>query len=58
MAAAGRCGTAISAPLLQDSDASVCSPVERKDNTLYWSVDGEDAASAVSTLPGNPENLQ
>lgn len=43
--------------LLQDSDASICSPVERKDNTLYWSVDGEEEASPVSTMPGNPRGL-
>jgi hypothetical protein len=44
--------------LLQDSDASICSPVERKGDTLYWSVDGEDQASAVSTMPGNPDGLK
>jgi hypothetical protein len=43
--------------LLQDSDASICSPVERKGNTLYWSMDGEEEASPVSTIPGNPRNL-
>jgi len=43
--------------LLQDSDSSVCSPVERKGDTLYWSVDGEAEASAVSTMPGNPDGL-
>jgi hypothetical protein len=43
--------------LLQDSDASICSPVERKGNTLYWSMDGEEEASPVSTMPGNPRNL-
>jgi hypothetical protein len=44
--------------LLQDSDASICSPVEKKGNTLYWSVDGEEQASAVSTMPGNPDGLK
>jgi hypothetical protein len=44
--------------LLQDSDASVCSPVEREGTTLYWSVDGEKDASAVATVEGNPRNLQ
>ena len=43
--------------LLQDSDSSVCSPVERKGDTLYWSVDGEAQASAISTMPGNPDGL-
>lgn len=43
--------------LLQDSDASICSPVERKGNTLYWSMDGEEEASPVSTIPGNPRGL-
>jgi hypothetical protein len=43
--------------LLQDSDASICSPVERKGDTLYWSMDGEEQASPVSTIPGNPRNL-
>ena len=43
--------------LLQDSDASICSPVERKGTTLYWSMDGEEEASPVSTIPGNPKNL-
>jgi hypothetical protein len=44
--------------LLQDSDASICSPVEKKGNTLYWSVDGEEQASPVSTMPGNPDGLK
>ncbi len=44
--------------LLQDSDSDICSPVERKGDTLYWSVDGEAQASAVSTMPGNPESLK
>jgi hypothetical protein len=44
--------------LLQDSDASICSPVERKGNTLYWSMDGEEEASPVSTMPGNPRDLR
>jgi hypothetical protein len=43
--------------LLQDSDSSICSPVEQKGNTLYWSVDGEEEASPVSTMPGNPRGL-
>jgi hypothetical protein len=43
--------------LLQDSDASICSPVERKGATLYWSMDGEEQASPVSTIPGNPRGL-
>jgi hypothetical protein len=43
--------------LLQGSTDSVCSPVERKDNTLYWSMDGDPEASPVSTIPGNPKNL-
>ncbi len=43
--------------LLQDSDSDICSPVERKGDTLYWSVDGEAEASAVSTMPGNPDGL-
>jgi hypothetical protein len=44
--------------LLEGGDESVCSPVERKGNTLYWSMDGEEEASPVSTLPGNPRNLR
>lgn len=44
--------------LLQDSDASICSPVEREGNTLYWSMDGEEEASPITMLPGNPRNLQ
>jgi len=43
--------------LLQGSDESVCSLVERKGGTLYWSLDGEKEASPVSTMPGNPRNL-
>ncbi len=43
--------------LLQGSSDTVCSPVERKDNTLYWSMDGDEEASPVSTIPGNPRNL-
>ncbi len=43
--------------LLQGSTDSICSPVERKDNTLYWSMDGDPEASAVATVPGNPRNL-
>ncbi len=43
--------------LLQGSTDSICSPVERKDNTLYWSMDGDPEASAVATIPGNPRNL-
>jgi len=39
-------------------DTSVCSSVEREGNTLYWSLDGEPEASAVRTLPGNPNNLK
>jgi hypothetical protein len=44
--------------LLQDSDASSCSPVERAGNTLYWSMDGEEEASPITMLPGNPRNLR
>ena len=44
--------------LLQDSDASLCSPVEREGNTLYWSMDGEEQASPITMLPGNPRNLR
>lgn len=44
--------------LLQGSTDSICSPVEREGNTLYWSMDGDPAASPVSTIPGNPRNLQ
>jgi hypothetical protein len=44
--------------LLQDSDASICSPVERQGDTLYWSMDGEDKASPITMLPGNPRNLR
>lgn len=44
--------------LLQDSDSTLCSPVERAGNTLYWSMDGDPQASPVSMLPGNPRNLQ
>jgi hypothetical protein len=43
--------------LLQGSTDSICSPVERKDNTLYWSMDGDPEASPVATIPGNPRNL-
>ena len=43
--------------LLEGSDARICSPVERQGNTLYWSMDGEDEASPVSTIPGNPRGL-
>jgi hypothetical protein len=44
--------------MLEGGDANVCSPVEREGATLYWSLDGEHEASPVSTLPGNPRNLQ
>jgi hypothetical protein len=44
--------------LLQGSTDSICSPVERKGDTLYWSMDGDPEASPVSTIPGNPRNLQ
>jgi hypothetical protein len=44
--------------LLQGSNDSICSPVERAGNTLYWSMDGEEQASPVSVVPGNPQNLQ
>jgi hypothetical protein len=44
--------------LLQDSSDSVCSPVERKGNLLYWSTDGDKEASPVQTMPGNPQNIQ
>ena len=43
--------------LLQDSDADICSPVEREGGTLYWSVDGEPQASPVTIVAGNPEGL-
>ena len=43
--------------LLEGSDARICSPVEREGNTLYWSMDGEEEASPVSTIPGNPRGL-
>ncbi len=43
--------------LLQGSTDSICSPVERKGDTLYWSMDGDEEASPVSTIPGNPRNL-
>ena len=43
--------------LLQDSDADVCSPVERRGDTLYWSVDGEPEASPVTIVAGNPQGL-
>ena len=43
--------------LLQDSDADICSPVERQGNTLYWSVDGEPQASPVTIVAGNPQGL-
>ena len=43
--------------LLQDSDADVCSPVERRGDTLYWSVDGEPQASPVTIVAGNPQGL-
>ncbi len=39
-------------------DTSVCSPVEREGSTLYWSLDGEQEASPVKTMPGNPDNLK
>jgi hypothetical protein len=44
--------------LLEGGDATVCSPVEREGNTLYWSMDGEEEASPVTTMPGNPRNLK
>ena len=43
--------------LLQDSDSDVCSPVERRGDTLYWSVDGEPQASPVTIVAGNPQGL-
>jgi hypothetical protein len=43
--------------LLQDSDADICSPVERRGDTLYWSVDGEPEASPVTIVAGNPNGL-
>ncbi len=43
--------------LLQDSDSDVCSPVERRGDTLYWSVDGEPEASPVTIVAGNPQGL-
>lgn len=43
--------------LLQDSDSDVCSPVEKRGDTLYWSVDGEPQASPVTIVAGNPEGL-
>ncbi|HEX4504809.1 MAG TPA: hypothetical protein VH722_03690 [Alphaproteobacteria bacterium] len=43
--------------LLQDSDADICSPVERQGSTLYWSVDGEPQASPVTIVAGNPQGL-
>lgn len=44
--------------VLQGSDARICSPVERKGNTLYWRLDGEQEASPVRTMSGNPANLK
>ncbi len=44
--------------LLEGSDSTVCSPVEREGGTLYWSMDGDSEASPVTTLPGNPRNLR
>ncbi len=43
--------------LLQDSSDSVCSPVGRAGDTLYWSEDGGKEASPVSTVPGNVRGL-
>lgn len=43
---------------LEGGNTSVCSPVEREGSTLYWSLDGEPEASAVRTMPGNPDNLR
>lgn len=43
--------------LLQDSNDSICSPVERRGTTLYWSMDGEEEASPVIVVPGNPRHL-
>lgn len=43
--------------LLQDSADSICSPVGRAGDTLYWSEDGAKEASPVSTVPGNPKGL-
>ena len=43
--------------LLQDSDSDVCSPVERRGDTVYWSVDGEPQASPVTIVAGNPQGL-
>jgi hypothetical protein len=43
---------------LEGGDTSVCSPVEREGSTLYWSLDGEQEASPVRTMPGNPDNLR
>jgi hypothetical protein len=43
---------------LEGSATSICSPVERQGDTLYWSMDGEQQASAVQTMPGNPRNLR
>jgi hypothetical protein len=42
---------------LEGSDSDVCSPVERRGDTLYWSVDGEPEASPVTIVAGNPEGL-
>ncbi len=44
--------------LLQDSSDSVCSPVGRAGDTLYWSEDGGKEASPVSTVPGNVRGLR
>jgi hypothetical protein len=41
-----------------DGDPAICSQVGRDGTSLYWSLDGEQKISRVSSiLPGNPRNL-